>query len=361
MENQVELLRETIEDQAKASEQYEHQILELNDKYMQLQVDYKTLNNKNNRFWDTIESLEKKCETYKCTIESLEEEKNELLRKETAVNGQSSDCAEDSNLDEEHRSSFSMILELEEKIEHLQETIKDLRVHQGIDNIEKEELKAELEDISTENQLLQHQVRLLENEVEEWKVVCEEAQKYKLLADKYGQSYNLKTTESKKNVKTQKTLSSKAFSHEVLNDSPLCGATDLFETKQRYLSSSVSQINQPSRDLSVLSEMDNQYHSLVKQYENLLKKYQHVTSPGSLKRSEKVQRAIQTLSWDFANLDMHFSQQKEKEENVSEEKSVCVGSDQGQEQHIDFRKLFVEIFAKLKESKDFQPETPSDE
>lgn len=354
-ERQTEFLKESLESQTKVSEQLEAQNLELNDKCLQLQADNKTLNNRNKRFWETIESLEKKCENYRFRIKSLEDEKMQFLNEEK-------DCEEDGKEEKNDEnpnnkldlSGYSIELEFEEQIESLQETIKELHIQQNIDNIEKDELKAELEDISTDNQLLQHQVCMLENEIEEWKNVCEKAQKYKQLADKYSSQFDVFVPNDPLGKTQYARL--KSCSHEVLNNAPLCGATELLATKQKYLSSSVSQLNQPPRNLSVLSEMDIQYNDLVRRYENLLDKYHgDDNSPNGQKRSQKVQRAIQTLSWDFSNFDLLTSPKKEKKTITETQCALCDEKDCENESSIDFRKMFVEIFAKLRESKEFDP------
>lgn len=360
-ERQVEALKEKVEDQTKLYEQLESQNVELNDKCSQLQIDNKTLSNKNKRFWETIESLEKRCESYRFKIEDLENAKIEKNyydeQSELNVTKESSESI--ANVPDV--ASLNCSWDFEDKIDKLQETIKELRVQQGIDNIERDELKAEIEDISTENQLLQHQVSSLESEIEDWKRVCEKAYKYKKLAEKYNSEFDEK--DPKKCLMTSERASKlKSSSHEVLNKEPLCGPSDLLAVKQRFLSSSVTHLHQPPKNLSVLSEMDSQYHDLVKRYENLLNKYhQDYSSVQDEKRTTKVQQAIQTLSWDFTTIEFESNLQKEQDDDV---KNVIDGSrcrhceetELEDEMIIDYRQLFIDIFAKLRESKVFDAE-----
>lgn len=351
-ERQNESLREIIDDRTKSWDQLETQNAELNDRYSQLQIDYKTMNNRNKRFWETIESLEKKCENYKYKIELLENEKMEQISEDRSEVKWSEESFVNTTKESE-TSSPSCSFDFEDRINELQETIKELRVQQGIDNIEKEELKAEIEDISTDNQLLQHQAASLQNEIEEWKRVCEKAYKYKQLAEKYNSEFDDKFPRYNL-LAGSKMIKLKSSSHEVLNEKPLCGPSDLLATKQRFLSSSVSHLYQPPKSLSVLSEMDSQYQDLVKRYENLLNKYHKDsdTEQGN-KRSEQVQRAIQTLSWDFTTVEFQSNLAKE-DDNASECRASkcqhCEGKDLDEEMIIDYKQLFVEIFAKLRES-----------
>ena len=363
-ERQTESFKETIEIQTKLNEQLENQNAEINDKYMQMQMDYKTLNNKNKRFWETIENLEKKCENYKFRIEEFENEKKEQICQEyeDLKLTEEPNQHEDDVTNNSENSFANCSFEFEEKVEELQEIIKDLRTQQGIDNIEKEELKAEIEDISTENQLLQHQVSSLETEIEEWKRVCEKAYKYKQLAEKYNSEFDEKfsNTVALKNVKGSKLKSS---SHEVLNEAPLCGAADLLASKQKFLSSSVTHLHQPPKHMSVLSEMDSQYHDLVKRYENLLNKYHQGSDiEQDHKRSEKVQRAIQTLSWDFKTFEFESHLTKEQDDSGEKDNKSCQDCEETElenETVIDYKRLFVEIFAKLRQSKEFDPQNTS--
>lgn len=355
-EHQTESLREAIEDQARQYELLENQHVELNDKHLQLEIDYKTLTNKNRRFWETIESLEKKCENYKFRLEQLENEKVlplEHTNQTKSVEESTCDGAVVSNLE---NSFEGYSFEFEEEIDKLKKIIQDLRIQQGIDNIEKDELKAELEDISTENQLLQHQVSSLESEIEEWKRVSEKAYKYKQLAEKCKPCFDERLpTSSAMKSSTSKKL--KSLSHEVLNEDPLCGASDLLAIRQKFLSSSVTHIHQPSKNLSVLSEMDCQYHDLVKRYEKLLSKYHRdADKEHDQERSDKVQRAIQTLSWDFKTFE--FQSHLKKEPGMFDEQSSKTSEEIELENEviIDYKSIFVEIFAKLRESRDFDPE-----
>ena len=312
--------------------------------------------NKNRRYWETIESLEKKCENYRFRIEKYENERaiaSEQTKDAKSTEESHCDAPLENNL-ENSLSNYSF--EHEEEIDKMQKMIKDLRIQQGIDNIEKDELKAELEDISTENQILQHQVSSLENEIEEWKRVCEKANKYKQLTEKYTPVFDekLSTTDSLKGTTANKL---KSFSHEVLNETPLCGASDLLAIKQKFLSSSVTHLYQPPKNLSVLSEMDCQYHDLVKRYEKLLNKYHKAgDTQHDQERSKKVQRAIQTLSWDFKTFDFQSHLQNEHDTFGEHEEKHYEEIELENEVIIDYKRMFVEIFAKLRESKEFDRE-----
>ena len=355
-EHQTESLRETIEDQTKLCEQLENQHAELSDKYLQLEIDFKALVNKNRRYWETIESLEKKCENYRFRIEKYENDRSMASEQTNDTKPiEKSNC--DVPLENSLESNLSnYCFEHEEEIDKLQKMIKDLRIQQGIDNIEKEELKAELEDISTENQLLQHQVSSLDNEIMEWKRVCEKANRYKQLTEKYAPEFDMKlsATDSLNGTTASKL---KSFSHEVLNETPLCGASDLLAIKQKFLSSSVTHLHQPPKNLSVLSEMDFQYHDLVKRYEKLLNKYHRAgDTQHDQERSKKVQRAIQTLSWDFKALDFQSHLQNDHDNLGDHEGKHCEESELENEVIIDYKRMFVDIFAKLRESKEFDPE-----
>ena len=323
---------------------------------MQLEVDCKTVNNKNRRFWETIESLEKKCENYRFRIEQYENERYQTHTSEETDNEKSTEVGDATLTRDSENDLGSCSFEFEEEIDKLQNIIKELRIQQGIDNIEKDELKAELEDVSTENQLLQHQVSSLENEIEEWKRICEKAYKYKQLAEKYKPVLDeqLLTTDTLNSTTVNKL---KSFSHEVLNEAPLCGASELLATRQKFLSSSVTHLYHPPKNLSVLSEMDCQYHDLVKRYEKLLNKYhQDDDKQHDQGRSEKVQRAIQTLSWDFKTFEFQSSVKKDQGSLSENDKITCEETELANEVIIDYKHLFVEIFAKLRESKDFNPE-----
>ena len=322
---------------------------------MQLEIDYKTLTNRNRRFWETIESLEKKCENYRFRLEQFENEKAlplEHTNETKSIEVSTSDGAVTNSLEQ---SFEGYSFEFEEEIDKLQKIVQNLRIQQGIDSIEKDELKAEIEDISTENQLLQHQVSSLESEIEEWKKVSEKAYKYKQLAEKCKPCFERLPTNDTLRSSSSKKL--KSLSHEVLNETPLCGASDLLAIRQKFLSSSVTHIHQPPKNLSVLSEMDCQYHDLVKRYEKLLNKYhKDADKQHEQERSDKVQRAIQTLSWDFKTFEFQSHLKKEPgmfgEQNSKTSEEIELEN----EAIIDYKSIFVEIFAKLRESRDFDPE-----
>ena len=250
---------------------------------------------------------------------------------------------------------------------NLQETIRDMRVQQNMDHIEKEELKAELEDISTDNQLLQHRISNLECEVEEWQGFANKAKKYKKLADRYSSDVNVSFYGSICHLDQDKRHSrfpiSKSCSHEILNNSPLCDPSELLAST-KHISASVTHLHQPPKNLSVLSEMDNQYHELVKRYEQLLDKYNNdENNAAKQSRAQKVQRAIQTLSWDFSTMEFQGKQlaspTSPMQKSVSESEACLENESEDEafeaEPCLDFRKMFVEIFDHLRESKEFDP------
>eukprot|EP00794_Sanderia_malayensis_P009330 gene9330-10314_t len=403
-EQQAENLRDSLKSQSKALENLEAHNHELADQNTQLKNDCKVANSKNKRLWDTIESLEKKCENYKLKIDHLEAEENHVFEKGceqensrkcgcTHQKASHSDADLSADNDKEiHEELLAKCETLEEKMLAMQETITEMRVHMNMDSIEKDELKAEIEDLSTDNQLLQHRLSGLDIEIEEWQAFAKKAHKYKKLADRFSSDVDLSFTCStsaisvprlSQHVRDNDALQhsklrvdnfvlSKASSHEVLSSSSaICDPSELLASK-RHISSSVSQLNQPLKNLSVLSEMDDQYHDLVKRYEKLLSKYddnhEGTAEEQSRTTHNRVQRAIQTLSWDFAtsHTDTELvgnkctrSPKREMtnlQNTMTNDDAVC-DDDDDDYAHLDFRKMFVEIFAKLKATKDFDPES----
>ena len=113
---------------------------------------------------------------------------------------------------------------------------------------------------------------------------------------------------------------------------------------------------------SLLSELDKEYDVLVKRYEALLEKCkQDGKFNENPERTRKVQRAIQTLSLDFSKLTTPIqSPMKPSKSLTSDEYRMASSTTTStscstdtlhyNNSATDFRSLFSQIFAKLKEA-----------
>lgn len=114
---------------------------------------------------------------------------------------------------------------------------------------------------------------------------------------------------------------------------------------------------------SLLSELDKEYDVLVKRYEALLEKCkQDGKFNENPERTRKVQRAIQTLSLDFSKLTTPIQSPMKPSKSLTSDEyrmtssttttSTSCSTDtlHYNNSATDFRSLFSQIFAKLKEA-----------
>ena len=375
----MEILKESNQSHIKAYEHLESQFHNLSDKFHHVNSENNILKNKNKRLWETVESLEKKSEDLKFEIEKIraerENEMKELSKKEVQLPVKKDKFKGLLNRATTGASSATVdhkcpdVSGLESNIKSLQENIKDLKVQQNMDRREKKELEAELNDVVNENEMLLQRINDLERETEEWQNVAQRANEYRKLADKYCSDLDIFANPTFSIIPTKVTFMnrtnlSKAVSCEVLNRPSVIEQSDTIGNRKN-LSLSATHLYQP-KNFSVLSELDNRYHELVSRYEKVFEKCrQDGKISDDPSRAKRVQRAIQTLSWDLTSTStqVQFSPlgSPDKSFDLKSRCSRCelagvnTSKDKISESHLDYRKLFAQIFATLKASRNYDP------
>ena len=140
---------------------------------------------------------------------------------------------------------------------------------------------------------------------------------------------------------------SKAKSCEYLNSIPLKENTQNIIKGSRVKTLVLSTDGQSN---SILSELDKEYDDLVKRYEALLEKCkQDGKFNENPERTRKVQRAIQTLSLDFSKLTTPIQSPVKPSKTPTTIENCAVSCETQCHGEDDYRMLFSQIFAKLKE------------
>ena len=258
---------------------------------------------------------------------------------------------------------------LEEEIISLRNDITELKVQVKVERWQKEEIDSQLQDEIQENQLLHQKVAELNKEILDWESFAQKEECYRRIAEAFTIKHNIEVEETF--IRTAHcnggihlspggTTISKARSCEFLNRVP-----DKEETLptiikgselRKSIQSSLVQSN------SLLSELDKEYDVLVKRYEALLEKCkQDGKFNENPERTRKVQRAIQTLSLDFSKLTTPIQSPMKPSKSLTSDEyrvtatttSTSCSTDTLHNHNnstTDFRTMFSQIFAKLKEA-----------
>ena len=346
------------------------------------------------RLWERISSLEKTNSELCAEVNTLQErldEQDEILSKQNNQINMSLRVEEQvkrKNIAEfekygikdeiyEKFSEMQMTLQNHEnENKTLKELIADIKGQLNTEKWQKEEMVSQLDDVINENESLHQKICNLNQEIHEWENFAQKEENYRKLAQAFTIKHNIESDfddnllqPENYSPRTQKLM--KARSCEFLNK-------PLSEGNPKILKSPnlVKEILSCQNSSSFLSELDSEYADLIQRYETLLEKCkQEGKFNENPIRTRKVQRAIQTLSFDFSTLTStlgsptkpnkkDFTDSTTKADQVTEhdvlvtavKSNACPCSCQTRQvlsPDSDYRKMFEEIFAKIKESKDF--------
>lgn len=270
-------------------------------------------------------------------------------------------CANDST------ALIEDVTRMQTEITCLKNDVAELKVQVRLEKWQKEETDSQMQDVLKENVLLHQKVAELHKEILDWESFAQKEECYRRIAEAFAIKHNIETEETFVRAAhcnggagllscSPTTLLSKAKSCEYLNHIPKEKST------QNIIKGSASVreiiLSSGAQSNSLLSELDKEYDALVKRYEALLEKCQQEGKFNeNPERTRKVQRAIQTLSLDFSKLTTPI------QSPLKSARSFTGGDDIGccyrastETQHDsngnsdDYRKLFSQIFAKLKEA-----------
>lgn len=164
----------------------------------------------------------------------------------------------------------------EVEIKGLQETIKQLKAQQLIERRKREDLDTEVKLLWEENESLENKVKDLDKKVKLTEGLEEELQNVKFNAGKYCQLCG----KSLENVVQKSALES-----EVEHDNPevkntgklmrLGGGGSVYGSTESVNkiapdSQPISPVEDDNKSVSILNELENQYHNLFQKYEDLL-------------------------------------------------------------------------------------------
>ena len=344
-------------------------------------VSFPSLTGKNNRLWELINNLEKKNEDLGAEVDSLQHEINiyeqritdyeQLNKTLKKIEDKSVVISNNKFIEQQqqglscHPTNGSIVKDvgvLEKEISSLKNAITELKVQVKVEHWQKEEIDSQLQDVVLENQLLHQKMAELNKEILDWESFAQKEECYRRIAEAFTIKHNIEVEETfvrtahcNGGLSMSPGTISKARSCEFLNRAPakeeslptIIKGSEL----RKSLQSSLVQSN------SLLSELDKEYDVLVKRYEALLEKCkQDGKYNENPERTRKVQRAIQTLSLDFSKLTTPIqSPMKPSKSLIIDEgcRSVASSSTPSMcnlEHGSDYRALFSQIFAKLKEA-----------
>ena len=306
-----------------------------------------------------IDSYEQKITDYEQLNKTLKkiDDKSVVIANGKFIESEANNYANDSIV----HSKDSVALEKE--VTNLKNDITELKVQVKVERWQKEEIDSQLQDVIQENQLLHQKVAELNKEILDWESFAQKEECYRRIAEAFTIKHNIEVEETF--IRTAhcngglslspSTLSLyKARSCEFLNSIP--GKEEALPTiikgseLRKSIQSSLVQSN------SLLSELDKEYDVLVKRYEALLEKCtQDRKYNENPERTRKVQRAIQTLSLDFSKLTTPIQSPIKPSKSLTSDEyrtTTTTTSCLTETQHhsADFRSLFSQIFAKLKEA-----------
>ena len=256
---------------------------------------------------------------------------------------------------------------MESEISCLKNNITELKVQVRLEKWQKDETDSQMQDVLKENAILHQKVAELNKEILDWESFAQKEECYRRIAEAFTIKHNIEIEETFVRAAHRNggsggllscsptTLLSKAKSCEYLNRVPKEESTQNIikgsaSVREIILSSGV-------QSNSLLSELDKEYDALVKRYEALLEKCQQEGKFNeNPERTRKVQRAIQTLSLDFSKLTTPIQSPLKSSRSFTGDDVSCCRTASTETQHDtngssdDYRKLFSQIFAKLKEA-----------
>jgi len=366
---QVEILRDGNEMSSRACEQLEANNRILSDKCEQWKGECKILEGKNARLWEVINNLETRIEELTSELEKVSEDLTEIKEKENETKEKEevmirTDMYTYNRTHEKELNYLNTIPAVvadlpspcETENESLKKQLSELNIQNKLGKLEKGEIESQLEDLVSENQALYHKISNLNQEITEWEHFAQKEENYRRLAAAFTLKHYAEIEPDSFDA-VEKTIQETLLPSTKLTKAKSCESlyltTDNSIGVAKVVKSPtlVNNILSSVNSSSFLSELDTEYADLVKRYESLLEKF--TKQGGQLnenpERTRKVQRAIQTLSMDFSMLTSPTKTTSAGTSPMKDSKTYilkspgCDGDD--------YRKLFSDIFAKLKESR----------
>ena len=246
--------------------------------------------------------------------------------------------------------------------------ISELKVQLNIAKLQKEEVELHMEDILHENDILQKKISSLNQEVREWEMFAQREENYRRLAKAFSSKHSIEFDDCTGVCKKTGCVMVKAKSCESLNNiNKQC-------TNVLRAPNLITNVLSSENSSSFLSELDTDYADLIKRYEELLEKFQNKEKLNeNPEKVRKVQRAIQTLSFDFTSKISPLSPIKKNSlfttpnqtpnpnidlfvnnEEINHPETLKASADNNFKSiHLDYKRMFSDIFNKIKESKEF--------
>ncbi|XP_032221469.1 cerebellar degeneration-related protein 2-like isoform X2 [Nematostella vectensis] len=336
LSKQLETLREVNENRLKAFEQMEMTAMELQKANMKLQNETSSMKKRYKDLAEMVENLDTKCEDYRVEIEELQRERTRLqkelsvalaikLEEQTEEKETSDENARRSSVKDEDTD------EKERELELLNEKISNLKVQHSVETRKREELEYELSELIRENQHLESQLREFAKQAEEWRLAASEAslpeRAIDILLDG-GEDHNASRDDEPEDD-----------SFVVVEDEELSRQTSLASDHSAVvvLSPSEERLSvMRDHSTSFFSELDNQYHELVRKYDALLDKCKY-GGLGTGSAIPMVQRAVQVSPM------------------CDQPPSTF---DNNAKTSHGFKKMFKDIYNKIEDTKNFRPSRP---
>lgn len=362
--NQVEILRDKNDENTHTCEQLEASNQMLLDKNEQWKSEYKLLEGKNTRLWETINNLEKRVEELtselteaNMSVAELEREREEEEERNIEIRNKKTKNLTMLKITKKYENKKSIISPCELENETLRKQISELNIQQKLRNIEKGEIESQLEDLVNENQLLYQKISNQNQEITEWENFAQKEENYRRIAIAFTSKHFAADIEPDPKIFLDKRLHETILPTSNMMKAKSCESLNPFNLKNLDVLKSPNLVNNVLSSVnssSFLWELDTEYADLVKRYEALLEKFKNQENKNP-ERTRKVQRAIQTLSMDFSLLTTPMTSPRTEtpaSPMMKDSSASCLAlNSEGDVVGEDYRKMFSEIFAKLKESR----------
>ncbi|XP_078690999.1 cerebellar degeneration-related protein 2-like isoform X1 [Branchiostoma floridae x Branchiostoma belcheri] len=394
---QLEELRELSESRARLAEQLDGNCQELERTNQRAEREKEALQQRIDKLCGDIQSLEQRCEEHQATIDELKQQerlrRKRERRKQTNSTPSSLEVVGEfrraNSLDNTYSNVFLANNPYESEIKALQDQVKTAQAQQNFEKRKRDELEMEVSVLIHENQTLEKRAQELEIDALRTKELEDELRQ---MQDMQG-NVCLRCMKSMRNERRPRSKSGESlsslseFKHRIHQDieedsvelDDTAGANggvvngDLdsddkgFSTASSDLSLKRSESddmmqNPPKSGVSLLTEIDAQYHAMKQKYETLLSKLlptelqpdheqlPHANSP-YLRRRLKSEASAVAVERSKSRDQLHLLISKAVQTSQPVSRKTSDENIPSESSPPEYKSLFKEIFMTLRKSK----------
>lgn len=356
LSKQLETARNNFDSRMKVYEDVDRHNQELEKTNQRLLLDAKGDKQRIEKLLATVEHLEEKCEEYQKKIEEMKKEDSIKQRQQKQENRRALSLANLQGNSENTKNIYISDLQwtyndqfkklplnpYEIEIKKLQDNIKQMKAQQIIERRKKEDLETEVSLLWEENDSMERKNKELEEQI---KILEDELHKSKLETTK-TLAYELSKFDPQNVIASEVEVDNPQFNSggklvKLNGGGSLYGSTESVnqiapDTKE------LSPVDPDKNSVSILNELETQYHNLFQKYEDLLH--------GKGKRSGSLNEIGETFD-EVLQRQLAVSHKEVQTLLKLHTSDVSCGATAADECPPPYKSIFRDIFATLKKSR----------